>query len=100
MLSLCQDTVLPRLCQVKAFHPSVNSSFQSGCPWTLTFILQIICAIFLGGGGRVEGAGQLVLPAGPEVLRGRMKGDPPAAKFKEGTVPVALMGCQGLHQWP
>lgn len=42
------------------------------------------------GGGR---AGQLMIPAGPEVPRGRMKGDPPAANCKEGTAPVTLMGC-------
>lgn len=34
-----------------------------------------------------------MIPAGPQVPRGRMKGDPPATTFKEGTAPVALMGC-------
>lgn len=52
--------------------------------------MQVICVIFMRvGGGR---AGQLMIPAGPEVPRGRMKGDPPATTFKEGTAPVALMG--------
>lgn len=33
-----------------------------------------------------------MIPAGPEVPRGKRKGDPPATNFKEGTAPITLMG--------
>lgn len=68
MLSFCQDTLSPRLCQVKAFS-ALSKLFlpQSACLWSFTFICKSF--VQFSGECRVGAAGQLVLLLVPSAQR-------------------------------